>query len=72
MYFGELFSIINPVLQSIITSGIASTGVASTQGPVGHDLEHDVWDSFCVGGEEEEEAQLVQVSGKVIMGDPAR
>lgn len=41
------------------------------RGPAGHGLEHDVREPFGVGGEDEE-AELVQVCGEVVVGNPAR
>ena len=39
--------------------------------PAGHGLEHDVWETFSVGGEGKE-LELIEVFGKVVMGDPTR
>ena len=39
--------------------------------PAGHGLEHDVWEPFGVGGEDEE-LELVEVFREVVVGDPAR
>ena len=40
------------------------------RGPAGHSLEHDVREPFSVGGEDEE-PELVEVPGEVVVGDPA-